>query len=188
MTWSGGGGSGSIVRMPPTSALLNSPSGTPFNATAPGISGSALTLRRWNTGSGSLIVSRSRPRIWNSAVIRCEGVSTSTLVQVIVAPSMPAVCIAGRIARRTLRSPENGPVDLNQARRQIGARAERHAFISTSSEQGAGTVVAVKDLGDVACMGTTAGGSLPPNEPAERDAPVIQMIRAGGCLVVGETN
>src|SRR5216684_3475570 len=188
MTWSGGGGSGSIVRMPPTSALLKSPSGTPFNGTAPGIRGSALTLRRWNTGSGSLIVSRSRPRIWNSAVIRCEGVSTSTLVQVIVAPSMPAVCIAGRIARRTLRSPENGHVDLNEARRQIEARAELQAFISTSSEQGAGTVVAVKDLVDVAGMVTTAGGIILPNEPAERDAPVIDAIRARGCVVVGKTN
>src|SRR5258708_36133043 len=188
MTWSGGGGSGSIVRMPPTSALLRRPSGPPFNGTAPGMSGSAVTLRRWNAGSGSLIVSRSRPRIWNAAVTRCEGVSTSTLVQVIGAPSMPAVCIAGRIARRTLRSPENGHVDLNEARRQIDARAELHAFISTSSEQGAGTVVAVKDLVDVAGMVTTAGGIIPPHEPAERDAPVIQMIRAGGRLVVGKTN
>src|SRR5260370_23971283 len=169
MIWSGGGGSGSIVRMPPTSALLKSPSGTPFNATAPGTSGSALTLRRWNTGSGSLIVSRSRPRIWISAVIRCEGVSTSTLLQAIVAPSTPAVCMAGRIARRTLRTPENWDMDLSQARRQIEAHAELHAFISASSEEGV-------DLGGrrniqkkIAGMVTTSGGRIRPREPATSD-------------------
>jgi hypothetical protein len=70
MTWSGGAGSGSMVRIPPIMALLNRPSGTPFRATAPGMSGSALTLRRWNRGSESLIVSRRRPRTWISAVIR----------------------------------------------------------------------------------------------------------------------
>src|SRR5260370_22374869 len=188
MIWSGGGGSGSIGRMPPTSALLKSRSGTPFNATAPGTSGSALALRRWNTGSGSLIVSRSRPRIWISAVIRCEGVSTSTLLQAIVAPSTPAVCMAGRIARRTLRTPENWDMDLSQARRQSEARAALHAFISASSEEGVGTVGAVKDLVDVAGMVTTAGGIILPREPAERDAPVIQAIRARGCVIVGKTN
>src|SRR5216684_4612150 len=186
--WSGSGTSASMVRIPQTAPLLKRPSGTPFNGTAPAISGSALTLRRWNTGSGSLIVSRSRPRIWNSAVIRCEGVSTSTLVQAIVAPRTPAVCMAGRIARRTLRSPENGHVDLDEARRQIEARAELQAFISTSSEQGAGTVVAVKDLVDVAGMVTTAGGIILPNEPAAKDAPVVERIRREGCVVVGKTN
>jgi len=79
-------------------------------------------------------------------------------------------------------------VDLAEARRQVEARAELHAFISTSSEQGAGTVVAVKDLVDVAGMVTTAGGIILPNEPAEQDAPVIQMIRARGCVIVGKTN
>src|SRR5258708_12006483 len=183
MTWSGGGGSGSIVRMPPTSALLKSPSGPPFNATAPGTSGSALTLRRWNTGSGSLLVSRGRRGIGISAVIGCEGVSTSTLLQAIVAPSTPAVCMAGRIARRTLRTPENWDMDLSQARRQIEAHAELHAFISASSEEGVGTVVAVKDLVDVAGMVTTAGGIILPREPAQRDAPAIQAIRTPDCAI-----
>jgi len=46
------------------------PSGTPLSGTAPGISGSALTLRRWKSDSGSVIVSRSRPRTCISAVMR----------------------------------------------------------------------------------------------------------------------
>jgi Asp-tRNA(Asn)/Glu-tRNA(Gln) amidotransferase A subunit family amidase len=79
-------------------------------------------------------------------------------------------------------------VDLAEARRQIEERAQLHAFISTSAEQGAGTVVAVKDLVDVAGMVTTAGGIILANEPAQRDAPVIEMIRAQGCVIVGKTN
>ena len=79
-------------------------------------------------------------------------------------------------------------MELQEARRRIEERAELHAFISTSSEEGTGTVVAVKDLVDVAGMVTTAGGIILPHEPAERDAPVIELIRARGCLVVGKTN
>jgi aspartyl-tRNA(Asn)/glutamyl-tRNA(Gln) amidotransferase subunit A len=79
-------------------------------------------------------------------------------------------------------------VELREARRRIAERAELGAFISTSLEDGAGTVVAVKDLVDVAGMVTTAGGVILPNQPAERDAPVIQRIRREGCLVIGKTN
>jgi aspartyl-tRNA(Asn)/glutamyl-tRNA(Gln) amidotransferase subunit A len=79
-------------------------------------------------------------------------------------------------------------VDLREARRRIEERTELHAFISISSEEGAGPVVAVKDLVDVAGMVTTAGGIILPNEPARRDAPVVQRIRAEGCLIVGKTN
>lgn len=79
-------------------------------------------------------------------------------------------------------------MDLAEARRQIEEHAQLHAFISTSAEEGTGTVVAVKDLVDVAGMVTTAGGIILPNEAAPRDAPVIEMIRARGCLVVGKTN
>jgi aspartyl-tRNA(Asn)/glutamyl-tRNA(Gln) amidotransferase subunit A len=79
-------------------------------------------------------------------------------------------------------------VDLSQARQRIQERADLHAFISISAEEGAGPVVAVKDLIDVAGMVTTAGGIILPNEPAERDAPVIAMIRARGCLIAGKTN
>jgi len=79
-------------------------------------------------------------------------------------------------------------VELREARRRIEERAELCAFISISSEDGAGTVVAVKDLVDVAGLVTTAGGVILPNQPAEHDAPVIQRIRREGCLVIGKTN
>jgi len=79
-------------------------------------------------------------------------------------------------------------VDLREARRQIEERAQLHAFIATSSEEGAGPVVAIKDLVDVAGMVTTAGAIILPNVPAERDAPVVQRIRREGCVVVGKTN
>jgi aspartyl-tRNA(Asn)/glutamyl-tRNA(Gln) amidotransferase subunit A len=79
-------------------------------------------------------------------------------------------------------------VELQEARRRIEERAELRAFISTSSEDGEGIVVAVKDLVDVAGMVTTAGGIILPNEPAPHDAPVIERIREEGCLIVGKTN
>jgi len=79
-------------------------------------------------------------------------------------------------------------MDLTEARRRIQEQADLHAFISISDEDGAGTVVAVKDLVDVAGMVTTAGGVILPNEPAERDAPVVARIRRQGCVVVGKTN
>jgi aspartyl-tRNA(Asn)/glutamyl-tRNA(Gln) amidotransferase subunit A len=79
-------------------------------------------------------------------------------------------------------------VELREARKRIDEHADLHAFISISPEDGAGTVVAVKDLVDVKGMVTTAGGIIFPNQPAERDAPVVERIRRAGCVVVGKTN
>jgi aspartyl-tRNA(Asn)/glutamyl-tRNA(Gln) amidotransferase subunit A len=79
-------------------------------------------------------------------------------------------------------------MELREARRRIEEQADLHAFISISSEDGFGTVVAVKDLVDVAGMVTTAGGVVLPNEPAEHDAPAVSRIRREGCVIVGKTN
>jgi aspartyl-tRNA(Asn)/glutamyl-tRNA(Gln) amidotransferase subunit A len=79
-------------------------------------------------------------------------------------------------------------VKLETARRRILERADLNAFISVSSEEGSGTVVAVKDLVDVAGMVTTAGGIILPREPAVEDAPVIRRLRQAGCVMVGKTN
>ena len=79
-------------------------------------------------------------------------------------------------------------MELEKARRRILERAELNAFISVSSEAGSGTVVAVKDLVDVAGMVTTAGGVILPREPAAADAPVIRRLRDEGCVVVGKAN
>lgn len=65
---------------------------------------------------------------------------------------------------------------------------ELNAFISVSDETGDGERVAVKDLVDVKGMVTTAGGIILPDVPAERDAPVIERLRAAGCVVVGKAN
>src|SRR5258708_36547044 len=76
-------------------------------------------------------------------------------------PSAPVVGdISGQDNPAGPPQPENWPVDLREARRRIAERAELHAFISTSSEAGTGTVVAVKDLVDVAGVGETARGRL----------------------------
>ncbi|MFI5281686.1 MAG: amidase [Candidatus Dormibacterales bacterium] len=77
---------------------------------------------------------------------------------------------------------------VDDARRRISERSDLNAFISVSAEQGAGEVVAVKDLIDVAGMVTTAGGVILPNAPAGADAPVIQRLRKHGCVMVGKTN
>ena len=79
-------------------------------------------------------------------------------------------------------------MDLRESRRKIERHAELHAFISVSDEEGAGQVVAVKDLIDVEGMVTTAGGIILPNHSAARDAPVIERIRGKGCVIAGKTN
>jgi len=79
-------------------------------------------------------------------------------------------------------------LDLEEARRRIREHADLNAFISISDETRDGTVVAVKDLVDVAGMVTTAGGIILPNTPAAHDAPVVARIREHGCVVVGKTN
>jgi aspartyl-tRNA(Asn)/glutamyl-tRNA(Gln) amidotransferase subunit A len=79
-------------------------------------------------------------------------------------------------------------VELAEARRRIEERSGLNAFISLSDEEGEGTVVAVKDLIDVAGTVTTAGGVILPDVPAKKDAPVIERIRRAGCVIVGKTN
>jgi len=79
-------------------------------------------------------------------------------------------------------------VDLGEARGRIRDHSELNAFISVSDESGSGSVVAVKDLVDVAGMVTTAGGIILPPTPAMEDAPVVKNIRAHGCVVVGKAN
>jgi aspartyl-tRNA(Asn)/glutamyl-tRNA(Gln) amidotransferase subunit A len=77
---------------------------------------------------------------------------------------------------------------MREARRRIDEHADLNAFISISAEDGAGPVVAVKDLVDVAGLVTTAGGIILPNELAARDAPVVERVRRAGCVIVGKTN
>jgi Asp-tRNA(Asn)/Glu-tRNA(Gln) amidotransferase A subunit family amidase len=79
-------------------------------------------------------------------------------------------------------------MDLGAARARILERADLNAFISVSSEEGDGTVVAVKDLVDVEGMVTTAGGVILPREPAAEDAPVVRRLRKEGCVIVGKAN
>jgi Asp-tRNA(Asn)/Glu-tRNA(Gln) amidotransferase A subunit family amidase len=79
-------------------------------------------------------------------------------------------------------------MELGAARKRILEHADLNAFISVSSEEGSGTVVAVKDLVDVAGMVTTGGSVILPREPAAEDAPVVRRIRAEGCLIVGKAN
>src|SRR5260370_12779899 len=79
-------------------------------------------------------------------------------------------------------------MELEEARRRIRERKDLNAFISISAESGAGPVVAVKDLVDVAGMATTAGGIILPDAPALEDARVVKEIRPHGCVSVGQTN
>jgi aspartyl-tRNA(Asn)/glutamyl-tRNA(Gln) amidotransferase subunit A len=77
---------------------------------------------------------------------------------------------------------------LQEARKRILERSSLHAFISVSSEEGDGPVVAVKDLVDVKGLVTTAGGVILPQQAAAADAPVITRLREHGCVMVGKTN
>ena len=77
---------------------------------------------------------------------------------------------------------------IEEARKRIAERSGLNAFISLTEETGAGEVVAVKDLVDVAGTVTTAGGILLPNVAAERDAPLVTNLRRHGCVMVGKAN
>jgi aspartyl-tRNA(Asn)/glutamyl-tRNA(Gln) amidotransferase subunit A len=79
-------------------------------------------------------------------------------------------------------------VELEEARKRIHEKEALNAFISLSSEEKSGTVIAVKDLVDVAGMVTTGGGVILANTPALDDAPVVKRLRQEGCVVVGKTN
>jgi aspartyl-tRNA(Asn)/glutamyl-tRNA(Gln) amidotransferase subunit A len=79
-------------------------------------------------------------------------------------------------------------MDLEEARRRIREHQSLNAFISISGENGHGTLVAVKDLVDVAGMVTTGGGIILGPDPAKEDAPVVKRVRRGGCVIVGKTN
>lgn len=79
-------------------------------------------------------------------------------------------------------------MELEEARKRIHEKEALNAFISLSSEEKSGSVIAVKDLVDVAGMVTTGGGVILPNTPAIHDAPVVKRLRQQGCVVVGKTN
>ena len=77
---------------------------------------------------------------------------------------------------------------IDEARERVRAKAVLNAFISVTAETGEGTVVAVKDLVDVAGVPTTGGGAILPLEPAAEDAALIRTLRQAGCVIVGKTN
>lgn len=74
------------------------------------------------------------------------------------------------------------------ARARIAELSELNAFISLTGEEGAGPVVAVKDLIDVKGTVTTAGGTLLGATPAAQDAPLVRRIRESGAVIIGKTN
>jgi aspartyl-tRNA(Asn)/glutamyl-tRNA(Gln) amidotransferase subunit A len=79
-------------------------------------------------------------------------------------------------------------MNASQARERIRAEWDSRAFISMTDESGEGTPVVVKDLVDVRGTVTTAGGIIRDEPPATRDAPVIERMRAHGCVVVAKSN
>lgn len=79
-------------------------------------------------------------------------------------------------------------MDLAAARRAIRDQPSLNAFISLTSEEGRGPVVAVKDLIDVRGAVTTGGGCFLPARPADADAACLAGARALGAVVIGKTN
>jgi aspartyl-tRNA(Asn)/glutamyl-tRNA(Gln) amidotransferase subunit A len=79
-------------------------------------------------------------------------------------------------------------MDVDTSRQLISEHKDLCAFISLSEEDGAGPVVAVKDLIDVAGMVTTGGGVILPPDPAPADAECVRSLRRAGCVVIGKTN
>jgi aspartyl-tRNA(Asn)/glutamyl-tRNA(Gln) amidotransferase subunit A len=79
-------------------------------------------------------------------------------------------------------------VDAVAARRRAGELAHYNSFISLNEEAESGELVAVKDIIDVQGLVTTGGGKHLPPTPAEKDAPIVASIKAGGAQVIGKTN
>ena len=75
-----------------------------------------------------------------------------------------------------------------EARARAIELRELNAFISMTDEDGAGPIVGVKDIIDVRGAVTTAGSTILPRRPAERDAEVVRRIRNHGAVVIGKTN
>ncbi len=72
-----------------------------------------------------------------------------------------------------------------QAARAADERAARGISLGPLD----GRVVSIKDLLDVAGEPTTAGSvALKDAPPAQRDAAVVQRLRAAGCVLIGKTN
>ncbi len=75
-----------------------------------------------------------------------------------------------------------------EARARIQECRQFNAFISLTTEDGPGPVVAVKDIVRVRGTITTGGGVLLPKIADANDAPVIARMRCHGCVVIGKTN
>jgi len=76
----------------------------------------------------------------------------------------------------------------DDARARIQELSRFNAFISLTDENGAGPVVAVKDLVRVRGTVTTGGGVILPRVADAEDAPVIARMRRHGCVIVGKAN
>ena len=101
----------------------------------------------------------------------------------VVRESLPMACNDARVTRSTRAGDCRRAVmtPLEQAQ-------ELNAFISLTGDDGDGPKVGVKDLIDVRGTVTTAGSPLRPDVRAEHDAPLIERLRAAGCVLVGKTN
>ncbi len=72
---------------------------------------------------------------------------------------------------------------------QAARAADERAAHGTALGPLDGRIVSIKDLLDVAGEATTAGSAvLRDAPPAQRDAAVVQRLRAAGCVIVGKTN
>ena len=77
-----------------------------------------------------------------------------------------------------------------EAARAAAVAADARARAGISLGPLDGTIVSIKDLFDVAGEVTRAGSKVLAEEgkPAERDAPAVRALRAGGAIVIAKTN
>jgi aspartyl-tRNA(Asn)/glutamyl-tRNA(Gln) amidotransferase subunit A len=79
-------------------------------------------------------------------------------------------------------------VSAATARAQADA-VDRQRAAGVSLPQFAGVPIAIKDLFDIRGEVTTAGSRVLLSKPqAQRDAPVVELLRAAGFIVIGRTN
>ncbi len=101
---------------------------------------------------------------------------------------------ARRIAERSLAAAENLNPQLqafvlidHQGALEAADRVDHQLARGVDPGPLAGVPVGVKDIIDMAGHPTRCGSPAYPDTPAERDAPVVERLRAAGAVIVGKT-
>lgn len=112
--------------------------------------------------------------------------TASAAIERIHANRLRAETLLNECRQRILAMDCQAWVDGEQLRANI---ASRRSVVGRSSFPAAltGVAIGVKDIIDVAGWPTRGGSTVTPEDPAERDAPVVSPLREAGATILGKT-